>query len=156
MGTKLCFKQHRESHFWSQKTIVSALLSVIIFTGRSLPPSPFMSAWDAHKQHQGYIYSYHRVQNFYQLFKNPWFDINAFFFYFYMSPLPILIHIVTKGIRFRSVLLSMLLNYKTNCRDVSSTGSYPFLISMDTHIRIPYHPYGNEAKLGFKRNRGWI
>ena len=51
------------------KTTVSTLLSVIIFTG-------------AHKQHQWYNYSYHRVQNSHQLFRKPWFDtINSEYFY---------------------------------------------------------------------------
>ena len=64
MGTQLCFKRHRES-FFIPKTVVTTLLSVIIFTGRPLPPSPFTGARGAHKQHQGYIYSYHRVHNSY-------------------------------------------------------------------------------------------
>ena len=59
----------RESLLFSllQKTIVSTLLSVIIFTGRPLPPPPLpiTGARDAHKRHQGYIYSYHRVENSY-------------------------------------------------------------------------------------------
>ena len=48
------------------KTMVLKLLSVIIFTGRplTLPPN-FTGARGAHKRHQGYIYSHHRVQNSY-------------------------------------------------------------------------------------------
>ena len=37
-------------------------------------------------------------------------DSSLFFYYFYMSPFPTLVHIVAKGILFRSVLFSMLLN----------------------------------------------
>ena len=82
------------------------------FTGRPLPPFPFTGARGAHKRQQAYIYSYQRVQHSYQLFKKPWFDTPVVFYYFYMSPLPTLVHIVAKGISSRSVLLSMLLNYK--------------------------------------------
>ena len=32
---------------------------------------------------------------------------------------------------------------KKKCLDVSSTGSFPFSMSTDTHFRIPYHPYGD-------------
>ena len=31
-----------------------------------------------------------------------------------------------------------------NCLDASSTSSFPFPMSMDTHILIPYHPYGDK------------
>jgi hypothetical protein len=48
------------------------------FSGRPLPPSSFTGARGAHKRQQGYIYSYHRVQNSYQLL----FDTNAVFYYF--------------------------------------------------------------------------
>ena len=46
----------------------------------------------------------------------------------------------------------MLLHYKTNCLDVSSTGSFPFPMSMHTHIIIPYHPYGNGDSLNLDLN----
>ena len=39
------------------------------FTCRPLPPPPFTGARGAHKRQQGYIYSYHQVQNSHQLFK---------------------------------------------------------------------------------------
>ena len=69
-------------------TLVSRVLSVIIFTVSHLPPLPlsFTGARGAHKRHHGNIYSYHRVQNSYQLFKTPWFDTNVVFYYFYMPP----------------------------------------------------------------------
>ena len=51
------------------KTTVSTLLSVIIFTGRPFPHPIFTGAGGTHKRHQGYNYSYHRVQNSYQLFR---------------------------------------------------------------------------------------
>ena len=54
MGTQLGFKRHRESHY---STTVSTLLSVIIFTGRPLPPPSYTGDRGAHKWHQGYIYS---------------------------------------------------------------------------------------------------
>ena len=41
----------------------------------------------------------------------------------------------------RSVLLLILKNYKKNGLDISSTGSFPCPMSMDTHIHIPCHPY---------------
>jgi hypothetical protein len=72
IGIKLGFKQHRESHYQSHflpKTTVSTLISVIILTGRLLPS--LRAAKGAHKRHQGHIYSYHRVQNSYWLFKKP-------------------------------------------------------------------------------------
>jgi hypothetical protein len=53
-----------------------------------------------------YNYSYHRVQNSYQLFRKP------YFYYFYMSSLPTLAHTLLRVVLFRSVLLLMLQNYK--------------------------------------------
>ena len=41
----------------------------------------------------------------------------------------------------------MLLIYKNNYLDVLSTGSFPFPMSMDTHILIPYQPYGDGDNL---------
>ena len=60
------------------KTMVSTLLSVIIFTGRPFPPPhpTFMGARGTHKRHQRYNYSYHRVQNSYQILRKSWFDTN--------------------------------------------------------------------------------
>ena len=51
------------------KTTVLTLLSVIVFIGRPFPHPTFTGARGAHKWHQRYINSYHRVQNSYQLFK---------------------------------------------------------------------------------------
>ena len=59
-----------------QKTTVLILLSVTIFTSRPFPHPTFTGARGVHEQHQGYNYSYHRVQNSYQLFWKPWFDTN--------------------------------------------------------------------------------
>ena len=53
------------------KTIVTGLLSVITFTGNHLPLLTFTCARGAHKRDHENIYSYHRVQNLYQLFKIP-------------------------------------------------------------------------------------
>ena len=58
---------------------------------------PFTGATGAHKRHQGNIYSYHRVQNSYQLFKTLWFNTNFVFYYFYLPLLLTLVHIVAKG-----------------------------------------------------------
>ena len=62
-----------------KKTMVSTLLSVNTFTDC---PS-LMGARGAHKRHQGYNYSYHRVQNL----NNPDSTLMLIFYYFYMSPL---------------------------------------------------------------------
>ena len=40
-----------------------------IFKGSHLPPRTFTGARGARKRHHGYVYSYHRVQNSYQLFR---------------------------------------------------------------------------------------
>ena len=63
-----------------------------------------------------------------------------FFCYFYMSPLSTLAHAIAKGSTFRSVVVWC---YKITKKlsDVSSTGSFSFPMTMDTHIHIPYHPY---------------
>ena len=53
------------------------LLSVIIFTGRPFPHPTFTGARGAPKRHQGYIYSYHWVENSYQLFRKPWIVTNV-------------------------------------------------------------------------------
>jgi hypothetical protein len=72
--------------FFIPKTIVSTLLSMIIFTGCPLPPSPFTGARGAHKWQQGYIYSYHRLQNSYQLFRKPCFDTNVVLLFIHVTP----------------------------------------------------------------------
>ena len=46
-----------------QKSIVSTLLSMIIFSGRPLPPTAYTDDIGTHKRHQGYINLYHPVQN---------------------------------------------------------------------------------------------
>ena len=56
------------------KTTVSTLLSVIISIGRPFPHPTFTGARGAHKRHQVYSYSFHRVQYSYQLFWKAWFD----------------------------------------------------------------------------------
>ena len=56
------------------KTMISILLSVIIFTGRPFPRPTLKGARGAYKRHHGYNYSYHQIQNSYQLFRKPWFD----------------------------------------------------------------------------------
>ena len=72
-------------------------------------------------------------------------DSTLFFFYFYMSPLPTHAHTTAKSSNFSisSPFDATKLQQK-NCLDVSSTGSFPFPMLMDTHIHITYNPYGYE------------
>ena len=55
---------------------LQTMLSLCKYTliGRFFPHPTFMDARGAHKQYHRYNYSYHRVQNSYQLFRKPWFD----------------------------------------------------------------------------------
>ena len=92
------------------ETTVLTLLSVINFTGRPFPLPTFTGTRGAHKRHHGYNYSYHRVQNSYQLFWKPWFDITVLFLHvtpFQPSPISLL-----RVVIFPSVLLLILQNYK--------------------------------------------
>ena len=66
-------------------------------------------------------------------------DSTLCFYYFYMSALPTLAHTFSISSPFDVTKLQQ----QKNCLDVSSTGSFPFPISMDAHIHIPYHRYGN-------------
>jgi hypothetical protein len=71
-------------------------------------------------------------------------DSTLFFSYFYILPLPTLAHIIAKGSTFSiSSPFDITKLQKKNVIDVSSTGSFPFTMSMDTHIHIPFHPYGD-------------
>jgi hypothetical protein len=106
---------YMDEEYLFPKTTVSTLLSVIIFTGRSFPHHTFKGARGAHKRHQGYNYSYHWVQNSYQLFQKPWFD--TILLLFYISPLPTLDHIVTKARQYFFDHFSYRCYYITkNCR----------------------------------------
>jgi hypothetical protein len=132
----------RESLFISLflKTIVPTLKSVIIFTGHT-----FRNARVAHKRHQGCIYSYHWVQNSYQLFKKPRFDTNVVCYYFYIHPFqPSSISLLRLGNIFSISSPFGVTKLQKNCLDVSSTGRFPFPMSMHMHIVIPYQPYRNE------------
>ena len=62
---------------------------MIIFTGRYLTPLAFMGARGAHKWHQEYIYSYHRVQKSYQLFEKPLILSSIIFTWYPFQPLSI-------------------------------------------------------------------
>ena len=123
------------------KTTVSTLLSVIIFTGCPFPHPTFMGARGAHTRH-------HRVRSPSPKFisaipKTMIRHYSSIIFTchpFQPSPIPLL-----RVVLFQSVLLLMLQSFKEkNCLDVLSTGSFPFPTSMDTHIYIPHHPYGDE------------
>jgi hypothetical protein len=62
---------------------------------------------------------------------------------FYMAPLQTLANTIAKGSTFSISSPFDITKLQKNCLDVSSTGSFPFSISMDTHIYSPYHPYGD-------------
>jgi hypothetical protein len=87
--------------------MVSTLLSVLPF-----PTATFTGARGAHKWHQEYNYSYHRVQYSYQLFQKPRLDTNVGILLSLRHPFQPLLISLLKVILFRSVLLSMILNYK--------------------------------------------
>ena len=71
-------------------------------------------------------------------------DSTLFIYYFYMLCLPTLTHTIAKGSTFSiSSPFDITKLQKKNVIDVSSTGSFPFTMSMDTHIHIPFHPYGD-------------
>ena len=123
------------------KTMISILLSVIIFTGRPIPRATLTGARGVHKRLYGYNYWYHLVQNSYGYSENH--DSTPFFYYFYMSPLSTLAHTIAKGSTFSISSPFDVAKLQKKNLDVSSTGSFPFLMSMDTHNHIPYHPYCN-------------
>ena len=94
---------------------------------------------------QGYNYSFITIHNTASKIHISYSEIHdsiLFFYYLFMSPLPTLTHTIAKGSAFR-MLFFMLQNYKKNCLEVSSTGSFPFPMSIDTHIHIPQHPYSD-------------
>ena len=66
-------------------------------------------------------------------------DSTLFFYYLYLSSLPTVVHIIFDDFSFDITKLQK----KKNCLDVSLTGSFPFSMSKDTHIHIPYHSYGD-------------
>ena len=122
-----------------QITTVSTLLSVIIFTGLPLPHPTFMGAKGAHKRHKRYNYLCHRVQNSYQLFRKHYASIIFTCHPFQPSPIPLL-----RVLIFRIISSFDVTNLqKKNCLDASSTGRIPFPMSIDMHIHISYHPYGD-------------
>ena len=99
MGTQPGFKRYRKSHHLSipKKTMVSTLLSVIISTGLPFPHPTFMGVRRAHKRHQGYNYSYHWVQNSYQLLKHPGLTLMLSSIIFTWHPFQPLVHIFAKS-----------------------------------------------------------
>jgi len=125
------------------KTIVSTLLSVIIFTGHPLPPP--LPLWVL-KVHINSIYSYHRVQNSYQLFKkNHDLTLMLSSIIFTCHPFqPSSISLLRVGNTFSISSPFDVTELQKNCLDISLTGSFPFPMSMDMHILIPYQPYGDE------------
>ena len=107
---------------------ILTLLSVIIFTGRPFPHLAFTDARGAHKRHQGHI-TESKIHISYSDNHDSTLMLSSIF-----------LHVTL----FRSALLLMLQNYKKkNCLCVSSTGSLSFPMSVDTHIHIPCHPYGD-------------
>ena len=103
--------------------------------------------------HINVIYSYHRVQNSYQLFEKPWFDSNVVFYYFYVSPLPTVVHIIAKGNTFSiSSLFDVTKLQKIVLRShrlAAFHSQYQW-----THIFISLTiPIATRTQLGFKRHR---
>ena len=85
--------------------MLSTLLSVNIFTGRPF----FMGARDAHKQHHGNNYSYHRVQNLKKIDSTPMFFLHVTPF----QPSPIsLLRVHLNGIGNVTIHLNVLKNYE--------------------------------------------
>ena len=70
-------------------------------------------------------------------------DSTLYFYYFYMSSLWTLAHIIAKGSSFSISSSFVITKLQKNCLDMSSTGSLSFPMPMDIHIHIPYHPYGD-------------
>jgi hypothetical protein len=81
MGTQLGLKRHRKSHYSSQCSrklwFPHYYQWLFLQVALSHPPPTFMGARSLLKRHKGYNYSYHRVQNSYQLFRKSWFDIKV-------------------------------------------------------------------------------
>ena len=76
------------------------------------------------------------------------------FYYFYISPLQTSSTSLLKVILFSiSPPFDVTKLQKKKCLGVSSTGSFPFSMLMDAHIRILYHPYAKGNQLGLKRHR---
>ena len=121
------------------KTTISTLLSVIISTGRPFPQL-ILRVLEVHINGIRGI-TIHITEYKIHISYSGNHDSTLFFYYFHISPLPTLAHIIAKGFSINSHLI--LQNYKKTCLDVSSTGSFPFSMSMDMHIHIPYHPYGD-------------
>ena len=132
------------------KTTVSTLLSVIIFTGRPFPHPTFTGARGAPNGIRGI--TIHITEPKIHISYSENHDSTLFFYYFYMSPLPTLAHTIAKGSTFSISSRFDVTKLQQNCFDVSSTGSFPFPMSMYTHIIIPYHPYGNMDSLNLDSN----
>jgi hypothetical protein len=71
-------------------------------------PSPKFTGVSAHKRH---IYSYHRVQNSYQLYCKSCFDSNVYLLFLHV-PLSTLAHIIGKGSTFSISSPFDITNYK--------------------------------------------
>ena len=81
-------------------------------------------------------------------------DSTLFFHYFYMPPLPTLTNTIAKGSIFSIISpFNVTKLQKKNCLDVSSTGSFPFPISMDTHIHTLNTSIAMGTQLGFQWHR---
>ena len=121
------------------KTTVSTLLSVIISTV-FLSHNPLLRVLGVHINCIRGI-TIHITESKTHISYSENHDSTLFFYYFYMSPLPTLAHIIAKGSSFSISSPFDIIRLQKNCLDVSSTGSFPFSMSMDTHIHIPYYPY---------------
>ena len=132
------------------KTTVSTLLSVIIFTFHPFPHLTFMCARGAHKQHQGYI---HIPESKIHISYSKNHNSTLFFYYFYMSHLPSLAHIIAKGSIFLINSSFDGTKLQKNCLDVSSTGSFPYQCQWTLIFKSLTTPMAMGTQLGFQRHR---
>ena len=139
------------SVFRNSTVLTLRVLSVIISTGRPFHTRA-LRVLDVHiNVIRGINIHITEVKTHISYSKNH--DSTLFSYYFYMWPLPTLAHIIAKGSTFSINSPSDITIFQKNCLDVLSTGSFPFPMSMGTHIRIPYTPMAMETQLGFKRHR---
>ena len=109
-----------------EKSLYSRKLCFWHLSVSPFPTPTFTGVRGAHKQYQRYNYSYHRVQNSYQLFRKPWFDTNVDILLFLHVTPSYLVHISAKS--------AMILNYKKlSWRLIDWLLSVP--LTMDTQIR---------------------
>jgi hypothetical protein len=122
--------------------MVSTLLSVIFFIKVALSHTPPLRVLEVHINGITGM-TIHYTESKIHISYSENYDLTLFFYYFYMPSLPTLAHTIAKGSTFSISSPFDVTKLQKNCLDVSSTGSFPFPMSMDTHIHILYHPYGD-------------